>query len=83
MAAMKIMVQQGKGGWRWNVVASNGKVTANNETFPTRAHAVRAVKGVVMGILRRYWTCGRPPVAWTLTKINPTTYRLDFEYRAS
>lgn len=42
---MKIIVKPAKRGqFVWNFVANNGRVTANNETYPTRGNAVRAAK---------------------------------------
>lgn len=59
---MKIIVQSGKGGWRWAFVASNGKQTANNETHPTKANAIRAAKAVVASVLKA-WE-GKPVIRW-------------------
>lgn len=51
---MKIVIQQGRGGWRWARVARNGKQTANNETHPTKANAIRAAKADVVAVIRGY-----------------------------
>ena len=51
---MNIVIQEGKGGWRWAFVARNGKQTANNETHPNKQNAIRAAKAVVTAVLRGY-----------------------------
>lgn len=59
---MKIEILHGAGGWRWAFVARNGKQTANNETHPSRANAIRAAKAVVTSVLRGYDT--RAYIEW-------------------
>lgn len=50
---MKIIVRPTpRGKFVWNFVARNGRITANNETFPTRGNAVRAAKGNVLNVAR-------------------------------
>jgi hypothetical protein len=55
----------GKQPWRWHSV-SKGRVTSSSEAFPSKAHALRAAKGLVRAVLRPI--CGRSPVAWTQTE---------------
>jgi hypothetical protein len=46
--------------WYWRF-RNKGRVTGNNEDFPTKANAVRAAKGVVtavgkrMGVVPAFW----------------------------
>lgn len=37
--------------WYWHFKAKNGKVTADSEAFPTKAHAIRAAKAVVRAVM--------------------------------
>lgn len=36
--------------WYWHFKAKNGKVTADSEAFPTKAHAIRAAKNTVKAV---------------------------------
>lgn len=49
---MKIEIRAANRGFTWAFVASNGKQTANNEVFATRASAKRAAKAVIAAVLR-------------------------------
>lgn len=50
---MRIIVKPTKSGrFVWNFVARNGRITANNETHPTRSNAVRAAKSNVRNVAR-------------------------------
>lgn len=62
---MKIIVRQARDGWIWAFVAPNGKQTANNEVFATKANARRAAKAVVTSIVREYTRWRDPPILWT------------------
>jgi hypothetical protein len=53
---MFIEIWQGKSvgnrqSWFWHF-KSKGRVTADSEAFPTKAHAMRAAKGVVNGVVK-------------------------------
>lgn len=53
MRVHRIVVRPSRSGrFVWNFVAANGRVTANNETHPTRANAVRAAKANVRAVAR-------------------------------
>ncbi len=43
--------------WRWHFKARNGRIVADAEAFPTKAHAMRAAKAAVRAILK---PCGEP-----------------------
>jgi uncharacterized protein YegP (UPF0339 family) len=49
---MHIEVFKGRGAqpWRWHF-RNKGRVTADSEGFPSKAHAIRAAKGVVRAVL--------------------------------
>ena len=36
--------QDSAGGFRWRLVADNGEIVAQSESYPTKAHAARGVK---------------------------------------
>lgn len=56
---MKIIVKPTPSGkFVWNFVAKNGRVTANNETHPTRSNAVRAAKSNVRSVARMLGIAG-------------------------
>lgn len=38
--------------WYWHFVSSNGRITANGESHPSKGKAVRAAKGVVRAVLK-------------------------------
>lgn len=38
--------------WHWHFKQPNGRIVADAEAFPTQAHAVRAAKAVVRGIIK-------------------------------
>ncbi len=44
-----------RGGWHWywHFEARNGRIVADAEAFPTKAHAKRAAKAAVRAIVRR------------------------------
>lgn len=61
----EILKGTGKQPWRWNLV-NKGRVTANNETFPTKGNAVRAVKSVIKAVVKELY--GYPvAIKFTLT----------------
>jgi uncharacterized protein YegP (UPF0339 family) len=39
--------------WYWHFRQSNGRIVADAEEFPSKAHAVRAAKAVVKAIMKR------------------------------
>jgi hypothetical protein len=50
-------------GWFWHF-RSKGRITADSEAFPTKAHAVRAAKAVVTAVVKQ--AVGHKPVmVWT------------------
>lgn len=51
---MQIEVFQGirKNDWRWHF-RNKGRITADAEAFPTKAHAIRAGKAVVKAVIKR------------------------------
>ena len=71
---MKIEVFRGIGvtprshrnSWYWHFKATNGKVTADSEAFPTKAHAVRAAKQVVRQVIKKHSSY---PVAFWESKV--------------
>lgn len=76
---MHIEVFQGRGeqNWYWHFV-SQGRTTANNESFPTQQHAMRAAKGVVRGIVKKFMGSRKPwPVAFTPKRVGEV-YRIDW-----
>ena len=77
---MKIIVRQARDGWIWAFVSSNGKQTANNETHPTKANAIRAAKGVVIAILRQWYEGHAPRVVWTKATNSNGDIALTFEF---
>ncbi len=53
---MKIEIFQGKrADWFWHFVARNGRLIADSEPFPTKAHAMRAAKAAVRSVIKP-WT---------------------------
>lgn len=62
---MHIEVSPTKGGqFKWHFISRNGKITANNELFPSRAHAIRAAKAVVNSVARKLVLMIKPPVVF-------------------
>jgi uncharacterized protein YegP (UPF0339 family) len=54
MSYPRITVFKGVSGeWYWQLVARNGRITADNESHPTRAKAVRAAKAMIQSIVKR------------------------------
>lgn len=68
--------QKAKQPWRWHFV-SKGRITANNETFPSKANALRAVKGVVKAVVKELI----PPavVVFSLTENDDGVFILRWE----
>jgi hypothetical protein len=48
---MHIEVMKLLGGWYWHF-KNKGRVTADAESFPTKAHAIRAAKAVVKAVIK-------------------------------
>ena len=46
MASKFEMFQDASGGYRWNLLASNGQVIASSESYKTRASAVAGAESV-------------------------------------
>jgi uncharacterized protein YegP (UPF0339 family) len=73
---MRVEIIQSKhsGQWYWRFKASNGRIIADAESFPTKANAVRAAKGVVRSVLKRVTI--RPTVFTAQERKDGTTYIL-------
>lgn len=68
---MHIEVYRGIGDWRWRF-RNKGRVTACGEGHPTKAHAVRAAKAVVTGVLKQYTVLNSPiKPTWAVTVCSP------------
>jgi hypothetical protein len=48
--SVRIEIWQANEKWFWHVRASNGRVTSDAESFPSRSNAIRAAKRVVATI---------------------------------
>lgn len=67
---MHIEVYKGEGDWRWRF-KNKGRVTACGEGHLTRAHAMRAAKAVVVGVLKCYTVLNSPiKPTWKVTKLS-------------
>jgi histone H3/H4 len=73
---MKITVWKINGQWRWHMV-NVGRITAQNESHPTKSNAVRAAKSVVNAVLKQVGYAASN-VTWTEKRITTTGY--DEEY---
>lgn len=51
--------------WYWHF-ASKGRITADSEAFPTKAHAVRAAKSVVRAVVKEVGVSPDPVTFETL-----------------
>jgi len=58
---MRIEVFHGNDGWFWHF-RNKGRITADSEAFPTKAHAVRAAKAVVVAVFKR--VVAKPVLVW-------------------
>lgn len=46
-----ITYQDNGGGWRWRLVASNGRIVADSgEAYTRKADVKRAIRGVIAGV---------------------------------
>ena len=67
---MHIEVWEGEGpagAWFWHFVARNGKITADAEPFISKAHAIRAAKAVVRGVVKPF-ADRYQPIVFTTSK---------------
>lgn len=53
--------------WYWHF-KNKGRITAATESFPTKAHAMRAAKAVVKGVLKECGMSVPSMLTWTVAK---------------
>lgn len=65
--------------WYWQLVSRNGKVTADNEGYPTKSNATRAAKALVRSVVKRVVPLA-DPVVFSVTRNDKLNNVVEIEF---